>query len=85
MNNTQGESIFVGMGNSPGAETPNLPLGLGMALAQDTEALSCFGRMTREEKQQMIAYIQGATTGEDAKARMQQAVAQIKAGINRFS
>lgn len=78
-------NTFVGMGSAHSADTPDIPLGLGMALSQDVEAMSSFGRMSAEEKKQMIAFVQGATTGDDAKARIQQAVAQVKAGINRFS
>ncbi len=73
-------NAFVGMGSSHSPEQPDMPLGLWMALSQDTEAMSYFGRMTPEQKRQMIAYVQGATTGDDAKARIRQAVAQIKAG-----
>lgn len=64
-------------------DAPNyrdLPLGLGISLAQDLEAMSNFGAMDREVQKRIIDYVQGGLTGEDAHRRVQEAVEHIKAG-----
>ncbi|MGI6150438.1 MAG: hypothetical protein ACOYIR_00565 [Christensenellales bacterium] len=63
---------FIGTGINP--DGPDLPLGFGMHLAQDAKALETFGRMTNAQKSEVIGYIQGATTGDDAKRRIAEAV-----------
>lgn len=56
--------------NSP----QDLPLGLMMQLGQDLEAMNTFSNLSDSEKEQMIDYIKGATTGDDAKARIHQVI-----------
>lgn len=71
--------IWIGMGPNP--DGPDLPLGLGMRLAQDPMALSTFGKMTNEQKSELIDYIQGATTGDGAKQRMIEALNRLHTGF----
>ena len=53
-----------------------LPLGLGMALARNTEALDRFAAMTPEQQQRII----DRTHAVESKAEMQQLVRQIAHG-----
>lgn len=69
------KSTFIGMGKNP--DGPDLPLGLGMRLAQDPKAFDSFAKMTNEEKSTLINNIQGAATGDDAKRRMADAVTML--------
>jgi len=59
---------FIGIGHNP--EGPDLPLGLGLNLAQDSDAMDTFGAMTEAQREKVVRYIQGAATGEDAKNRI---------------
>lgn len=71
-------STFIGTGINP--DGPDLPLGLGMQLAQDPKALDTFGRLTNEQKSVLIGYIQGAATGDDAKRRLAEALNMLHDG-----
>ncbi|MCL2055992.1 MAG: hypothetical protein FWH02_02090 [Oscillospiraceae bacterium] len=66
------QSNFIGMGNNP--EEPDLPLGLGMRLAQDPKAMDTFSNMTNEQKSALISYLQRSGTGDEALSRMADAV-----------
>lgn len=66
---------FIGTGHNP--EGPDLPLGLGMQLAQNPKAMDAFGSMTNAQKAAMIGYIQGAATGGEAKERIADAVYRL--------
>lgn len=71
-------STFIGTGHNP--DGPDLPVGLGMLLAQEPKAMQAFATMTNTQKESLIAQIQGGATGEEAKARVMQAVQQLKEG-----
>ena len=47
-----------------------LPVGLGMRLALDMQAMTNFSNLSDSKKQELINYIEGSTTGEDAKNRV---------------
>ena len=68
MNNTP----FIGTGKNP--DGPDLPLGLGMQLAQNPKAMATFGKMSTAQKSRLIGHIQDASTGEDAKSRIERTV-----------
>ncbi len=51
-----------------------LPLGLAMSLAQNADAMHCFGSLPEERKQQIVSYIQTSATGPEAKHRIASAV-----------
>ena len=57
----------------PNRLSVDMPLGLGLSLGQDMEALSFFGSLPDRTKGQIIAYVQSTNTGEEAKARIQKA------------
>ena len=67
-------------GTGPNPDGPVLPVGLGMRLAQEPRAMQAFASMTNAQKEAMIAYIQSGTTGDEAKARLHQAVSQLRDG-----
>jgi len=69
---------YVGMGRNPEPGVPDVPLGLGMALMQDSGALTAYGELTAEQKAGTVAYVQGAVTGEDAKERIAAVVSRLK-------
>ncbi|MCL2512529.1 MAG: YdeI/OmpD-associated family protein [Oscillospiraceae bacterium] len=70
------ENNFIGIGHNPGG--PDLPLGLGMQLAQDPQAMDAFGKLTKQQKTDMISYIQQSVTGEDAENRIISAVNRLR-------
>lgn len=45
--------IFT-ISNNHNKTTPNLPLGLGMALAQNVDALNYFGTLSQDEQQKVL-------------------------------
>lgn len=55
----------------------DIPLGLGIQLVQEPKALEAFTAMTKEQRADLIGYIQGAVTGEDAKNRIAQAIDKL--------
>jgi len=71
-------NAFIGMGKSP--DGIDLPLGLSMELALHPHAAATFGKMDRTQKQAAIQYVQSCTSGEDAKRRIRNAIAQMENG-----
>ena len=67
---------FIGVGHNP--EGPDLPLGFGMHLAQEPDAVASFGRLSKDGRTKVIQYVQGAATGAEAKARVLGAVEGLK-------
>ncbi len=63
---------FVGVGPNPNG--PDLPLGLGMRLAQEPRAMEVYGRLTNPQKESVIGYIQSCETGDDSKSRIEQVI-----------
>ena len=75
-------STFIGIGKNP--DGPDIPLGLGMQLAQSPKAMETFGRMTKAQKSGLIRQVQGAPTGEAAKARVEGAINRLERGDTTF-
>ena len=75
-------STFIGTGRNP--DGPDIPLGLGMQLAQDPQAMNAFGRMSNAQKRELIKYVQGASTGDDAKIRMSEVLRRLHANDRIF-
>lgn len=48
----------------------DLPLGLMMQLGQDITTMNTFASLSSGEKAQLVDYIKSATTGDEAKARI---------------
>ena len=77
-----GEQPFVGIGHNP--DGADLPLGLGMNLMQHPAAMDTFGRMSEPQKEQLIAYLKSAHTGEEAESRMMRAIQALSDGQVSF-
>ena len=75
-------SVFSGVGTNP--DGPDLPLGLGMRLAQDPKALTAFGAMSNTQKESLVRYVQGGRTGADAQERMAGAVQRLHDNQTQF-
>ena len=73
----ENHGTFIGIGKNPDPNVPDLPLGFGMALAQNEKAVSAFGALSDQEKTDLIKSIQGAGTGDDAKQRITDAVNRL--------
>ena len=73
---------FIGIGKNPNG--PDMPVGFGMLLAQDESAMRTFGNLSNEQKGALISHIQGAQNGEEAKARVTNAVDQLRNGQTVF-
>lgn len=61
-----------------------LPVGLGMRLALDMNAMNNFSNLSDAKKRELISYIEGSTSGEDAKNRVTEVVSNLHKG-NSFS
>ena len=72
------KSTFIGTGKNP--DGPDIPLGLGMQLAQSPKAMATFGKMTNTQKRELIRQIQNAPTGDAARARVDGAISQLEQG-----
>ena len=70
------DNTFIGMGRNP--HGPDLPLGMGMRLMQDPQAREAFGRLTRAKQTDLIDYVQGGSTGDEAKTRMEEAIDRLR-------
>lgn len=57
-----------------------LPVGLGMSLALDMNAMTNFSNLSDTKKQELISYIKGSTTGEEAKNRITEVVSSLHNG-----
>jgi len=76
------EHAFIGMGNNP--EGKDIPLGFGMQMTQDAEALSRFSELTQPQRDRLISYVQGGSTGDDAKHRIHDVIEGLKQGRTDF-
>lgn len=74
---------FIGMGKAP--DGIDLPLGLSMGLSMHPQAMDTFGKMTPQEKNAAIQYVQSAATGADAKRRVENAIQQMEHGQTTLS
>ena len=73
---------FIGMGRAP--DGIDLPLGLSMELTMHPTAATTFSSMSAAQKHAAIHYIQTATTGDEAKQRIRNAVSQMENGQTAF-
>ncbi len=73
-------SSFVGMGHNPAPGVPDIPMGLGMRIAQDPRAMQGFTQLSDDHKRQLIGYVQAAQTGDEAKERVRNAVSMLNRG-----
>ena len=57
-----------------------LPEGLGFRLALDMEAMTNFVKLPQDRKDQLVNYIQGSSTGDEAKNRVTEVVSNLHKG-----
>ncbi len=77
---------FIGMGQNPDPDVPDIPLGLGMALFQETDARQFFENLSDAGKTRVIRYVQsGNVTGDDAEAKILTAVDGLKRHDTAFT
>ncbi len=77
--------VFVGIGKNPDPSGLDMPLGFGMALYQNSSALHCFAALSQQQRNDIIRYIEGAKTGDNAKKRIDTAVKNLNhRNINFF-
>ena len=70
-------NAYMGMGHNPDPNMPDMPLGLGMRLFQETQARENYEAMPDNQKIKVIEYVQKATTGDDARSRISTAVKEL--------
>lgn len=61
-----------------------MPEGLGFRLALDMKAMTSFANLSEAKKEQLIGYIRGSTSGDDAKRRVSEVVSSLH-GEDSFS
>lgn len=72
--NTEKGKVFILIDNQ------SLPVGLGMSLALDLEAMTNFANLSDSGKQELISYIEGSTTGDEAKNRIREVIRNLHEG-----
>lgn len=75
-------NTFIGTGRNP--DGPDLPLGFGMQLAQEPDAMNAYGKLSKPEQAAVISYIQACTSGEDSQNRIATAVSRLKENRKDF-
>lgn len=76
--------VFVGIGKNPDPAGLDMPIGFGMALYQNSNALHCFAAISQEERNGIISYIESAKTGDEARKRINTAVENLNHRNIRF-
>lgn len=56
------------------SERNDLPIGFSMNLAQDSKAMNNFAILDDHKKEKLVEYIEAATTGDEAKSRINEVV-----------
>lgn len=57
-----------------------LPEGLGFRLALDMQAMTNFVNMPEDRKKQMVDYIKGSSSGDEARNRVTEVVSNLHNG-----
>ena len=71
------DRVFVGLGKNPDPSGLDMPIGFGMELYQNSNALHCFAALSQEQRNGIIKYIESGKTGEDARKRIDNAVENL--------
>lgn len=59
-------------------EPEDLPLGFMMQLGQDVGAMNYFASLSEAEQESLINYMKSATTGDEAKRRIEQTLNRLQ-------
>lgn len=78
------DKVFVGLGKNPDPSGLDMPIGFGMELYQNSDALHCFAALSQDERNDIIRYIEASKTGEEAKERINNAVKNLNHRNPRF-
>ena len=54
-----------------------LPEGLGFKLAMDLQAMTNFIHLSEEKKEELVQYVQGSSSGEEARYRVNEVVRNL--------
>ena len=54
-----------------------LPVGFGFKLAMDVTAMEKFSALSEKEKEELIAYVQGGDTSDEAEYRVETAIQRL--------
>lgn len=65
-------------------EAEEMPIGLMMSLAMNQDAMRNFSSLPEEKQSSVIRYVENASTGEDARARIGNAVDELEKGNTGF-
>ncbi|MBH1939524.1 hypothetical protein I5677_01295 [Mobilitalea sibirica] len=60
-----------------------IPEGLGFRLALDMKAMTNFVNLSDDKKQELVNYIKGSTSGDEAKNRVTEVVSNLHNGSFR--
>ena len=71
---------FIGIGRNPDPDVPDIPLGLGMELMQDSDARHGFEMLDSIKKTRIIEYIQRSFDGDDTKDRIRKVITKLGDG-----
>ncbi len=66
------------------AGAPDLPLGLGMGLAQSPKALHTYANLSNERKAALVQYIQNRRNGAEAQQVVDSAIERLGAADTGF-
>ena len=78
------DKVFVGLGKNPDPGGLDMPIGFGMELYQNSDALHCFAALSQDERNNIIQYIEKSKTGEEAKKRINTAVENLNKRNTKF-
>ncbi len=78
------DKVFVGLGKNPDPGGLDMPIGFGMELYQNSDALHCFAALSQGERNDIIQYIEKSKTGEEAKQRINNAVENLNKRNPKF-
>lgn len=62
----------------------SMPEGLGFRLAMDMKAMANFVNLPDTKKEELISYIKGSTTGDDARNRVTEVVNSLHSGTSIY-
>ncbi len=78
------DDSYVGIGKNPNPDMPDIPVGLGMNLMQDADAMNHFNSLSNQRKKDVIKYIQQSNSGDDARYRIKNAICHMHNNDTNF-
>lgn len=82
---TMSDKNFIGLGQNPNPNVPDIPEGFGAALFKEPEARTYFENLSDIEKTNVIRYIQSNNlTGDEARNKISNAIRSLKNNTLNF-